>query len=180
MFYYVYDRFAEPMKSRGYPLDGIAMAFLGGVFSSIFCGGRNNRVPALSDDPVRQGGLQFSALMVSLGFAGVFGLVTGVVLRITGDETTDLTDMGAWQIDPEMMPIYPDEPRLERMAIEEKGNVAVGKVVGGKAELEKNDFSLLKERFMTERGKESGAPSRFASARSRTVREKAEFDSPNG
>lgn len=80
----MYDRYAEPMQSWGYPIDGIVMAFLGGTLSAIFCGGRNGRTPALSSNPVRQGGLQFAAVVVSLIFSIVFGLITGFILRFTG------------------------------------------------------------------------------------------------
>lgn len=57
------------------------MAILGGILSAIFCGGRNGRSPALSTDAVKQGGLQFAALLVSLLFALVFGVITGFILR---------------------------------------------------------------------------------------------------
>ena len=57
------------------------MAILGGILSSIFCGGRKDRTPALSSDPVRQGGLQFAALLVSFLFALVFGFITGFLMR---------------------------------------------------------------------------------------------------
>lgn len=59
------------------------MAILGGIFSAIFCAGRNNRTPALSSDPIKQGGLQFAALLVSLLFSVIFGLITGFILRFT-------------------------------------------------------------------------------------------------
>lgn len=57
------------------------MAILGGILSAIFSGGRNGRSPALSTDAVKQGGLQFAALLVSLLFALVFGVITGFILR---------------------------------------------------------------------------------------------------
>ena len=57
------------------------MAFLGGILSAIFAGGRNGRTPALSSDAVKQGGLQFAALLVSFLFALVFGVITGFILR---------------------------------------------------------------------------------------------------
>mgnify|MGYP000196239311 CR=1 FL=1 len=81
IFYYAYDRYGESIKQTGYPIDGIVMAFLGGVFSAIFCGGRNGRTPALSSDAVKQGGLQFAALLVSLVFAVIFGIITAFLLR---------------------------------------------------------------------------------------------------
>mgnify|MGYP001466692162 CR=1 FL=1 len=64
------------------------MAILGGILSSIFSGGRNGRTPSLSSDPVKQGGLQFASLIVSLLFAIVFGLLTGFILRFTSNENT--------------------------------------------------------------------------------------------
>ena len=63
------------------------MAFLGGILSAIFAGGRNGRTPALSSEAVKQGGLQFAALLVSLLFAIIFGLITGFILRfVTSDD----------------------------------------------------------------------------------------------
>lgn len=62
------------------------MAFLGGVLSSIFTGGRNGRSPTLSSDPVKQGGLQFAALIVSLLFSIASGAITAFILRfVTSD-----------------------------------------------------------------------------------------------
>lgn len=91
------------------------MAFLGGVLSAIFCGGRNGRTPALSSDPVKQGGLQFAALIVSFLFAIIFGLITGCVLRFMSKDDVELTDMGIWQIESEMMPLYSDDPKLSKL-----------------------------------------------------------------
>ena len=96
--YYAYDRFGEKIKETGYPVDSIAMAFLGGILSAIFCGGRNGRTPALSSDAVKQGGLQFAALLVSLLFSFVFGAITGCALRFFSKDDIELTDMGIWQI----------------------------------------------------------------------------------
>lgn len=75
------------------------MAFLGGILSSIFAGGRNGRTPALSSDPIRQGGLQFAALIVSFLIAIIFGLITGFLLRFISSDDVELTDMGIWQIE---------------------------------------------------------------------------------
>jgi hypothetical protein len=81
---FIYDRFGGGLHEMGYPIDGIIMAVLGGIFSAIFCGGRNGRVPALSEHPVRQGGLQIAALVISLAFSIIFGCITGFILRFTG------------------------------------------------------------------------------------------------
>ena len=62
----------------------LIMAFLGGVFSAIYAGGRNGREPALSSDPLRQGGLQFSMTLISILFGIVFGLIAGLIIRCTG------------------------------------------------------------------------------------------------
>ncbi len=98
MLYYAYDRYGQSLKETGYPIDSIVMAILGGVLSAIFCGGRNGRTPALSSDPVKQGGLQFAALLVSLLFSLVFGAVTGCALNFFSKDDIELTDMGIWQI----------------------------------------------------------------------------------
>lgn len=81
ILYFLYDKYAIKVKESGYPIDGIVMAVLGGILSAIFCGGRNGRTPALSSNPVKQGGLQFAALLVSILFAVVFGFLTGFLLR---------------------------------------------------------------------------------------------------
>ena len=73
------------MKNTGYPLDAVFMAILSGLFSAIFCAGRNNRTPALSSDPYKQGGLQIACLVVSAAFAVLFGVLTGFVLKLTSD-----------------------------------------------------------------------------------------------
>jgi len=61
------------------------MAILSGLFSAIFCAGRNNRTPALSSDSYRQGGLQIACLLVSGLFALLFGAITGFALKLTID-----------------------------------------------------------------------------------------------
>ena len=68
------------------PLDSIIMAILGGIMSSIFCGGRNGRTPALSSDPIRQGGLQFSALLATILIATIFGLITGLIMKYVSSD----------------------------------------------------------------------------------------------
>lgn len=81
---FAYDRFLPKLHETGYHIDKIVMGVLSGIFSAIFCGGRNNRTPELSSFPVSQGGLQFVSLLVTLAFAVVFGLITGFALRCTG------------------------------------------------------------------------------------------------
>jgi hypothetical protein len=81
---FLYDRFGGKVQEMEYPVDGILMALLGGIFSSIFCGGRNGRTPGLSVHPVRQGALQIAALLISLAFSIIFGCITGFILRFTG------------------------------------------------------------------------------------------------
>lgn len=82
---FVYDRYAEALKSTGYPFDSLFMAILSGIFSAIFCAGRSGRTPSLSSDAFKQGGLQIACLFVSAAFAILFGVITGFVLRLTGD-----------------------------------------------------------------------------------------------
>lgn len=112
---FLYDRYAEQLKALGYPFDSILMGILSGVFSSIFCGGRNGRTPSLSSDPVKQGGLQFAGFLVSVLFAIVFGLITGLILRCTGSENLEQTDMTIWHIEPEILPLYQDDPKLDKL-----------------------------------------------------------------
>ena len=79
-----YDKIADKLNLKNYPFDYVIMALLGGIFSSIFSGGRNGRTPALSSDPIRQGGLQFSMTLISIILAIFFGAITGFILRCTG------------------------------------------------------------------------------------------------
>lgn len=109
---FLYDRFLPKLEATGYPIDKIIMGVLSGIFSAIFCGGRNFRTPALSLYPIKQGGLQFAAILLTLLFASIFGIITGLVLRCTGSEDLEQTDMGMWQISSEILPLYPDDPKL--------------------------------------------------------------------
>lgn len=86
LLYYGYERYGDKVRDSGYPVDGVVMAILGGIFSAIFAGGRNGRTPALSSDPVKQGGLQFAALLVSLLFSLIFGTLTGLFLRLVSKD----------------------------------------------------------------------------------------------
>lgn len=95
---FVYDRFLPKLRDSGYHLDKIFMAILSGIFSAIFTGGRNGRTPALSPDSVKQGGLQFVSILVTILFAGIFGVLTGFLLRCTGSEDVEQTDMAIWHI----------------------------------------------------------------------------------
>lgn len=81
---FAYDRFLTKLHDTGYHIDKIFMGILAGLFSAIFCGGRANRNPELSVHPVRQGGLQFASILVTILFAAIFGLITGFALRCTG------------------------------------------------------------------------------------------------
>ena len=83
-FCFLYDKFGDKLSNTGYPFDALIIAFLGGVFSAIFAGGRNGRTPSLSSDSLRQGGLQFSMTLISILFSLGFGFLTGFILRFTG------------------------------------------------------------------------------------------------
>ena len=109
---FLYDRFLPKLNSSGYPFDKIIMGVLAGVFSAIFSGGRNNREPELSTNAVRQGGLQFASLLVTILFAAIFGIITGLLLRCTGSDDVEQSDMAVWYIQPETLPLYPDDQKL--------------------------------------------------------------------
>ena len=50
--YFAYAKLAEGKDLESYYFDYLISAILGGVFSAIFTGGRNNRTPPLSLTPV--------------------------------------------------------------------------------------------------------------------------------
>jgi hypothetical protein len=100
------------LKKTAYPFDGIFMAILSGLLSAICCAGRNGRTPTLSSDPFRQGGLQIACMLVCAGFAILFGILTGLILRLTGTNNLENNDISMWQMEPEMMPLYSDDPKL--------------------------------------------------------------------
>jgi len=42
---YMVEKFLPGILIKGYPIEGIIFAVLGGIFDSIFTAGRNNRTP---------------------------------------------------------------------------------------------------------------------------------------
>lgn len=100
---------------KGYPVEALIFAFLGGIFDSIFTAGRNNRTPELAQSPNRQGGLQFASVVVSIGFALVFGFLATLILRCFNPRQSVNKDFMFWFIDQENLPIYPDDPILRKI-----------------------------------------------------------------
>jgi hypothetical protein len=78
---YLLERFVPNILLKGYSIDAIILAVLGGIFDAIFTAGRSSRTPALSNNTYTQGGLQFAAVIVSACFAALFGLLAAAVLR---------------------------------------------------------------------------------------------------
>lgn len=112
---FLYDRYLETLKNSGYPFDALFMSILSGIFSAIFCAGRNGRTPALSSDALKQGGLQIACLLVSAAFALLFGVITGFLLRLTGEPGNEHNDISIWKMEAEMLPLYSDDPKLEHL-----------------------------------------------------------------
>ena len=101
---------------KGYPIEGIVFSVLGGIFNSIFTAGRNSRTPALCDNPLKQGGLQFACLIVTACIAFIFGLLATAILRCFTPRQSVNKDSMFWFIDQENVPIYPDDPILKKIA----------------------------------------------------------------
>jgi hypothetical protein len=75
------------------------MGILSGIFSAIFAAGRNGRTPSLINANT-QGGLQIACLIVSTGFALLFGLITGLILKYLNQPSfINNKDTNLWIID---------------------------------------------------------------------------------
>jgi hypothetical protein len=100
---------------KGYSIDAIIICVLGGIFDSIFAAGRSSRTPALTNNPYQQGGLQFAAVLVTACFAFLLGLLAAAVLRCFNPRESNLKDGTLWFIDQETLPIYRDDPLLQKI-----------------------------------------------------------------
>lgn len=68
------------------------------------------------NNPYVQGGLQIACLFVTIGFALVFGILSGVVLRcLNQPNEQNNKDNTYWMIDQEILPLYPDDPILKKI-----------------------------------------------------------------
>lgn len=112
---YLLEKYLPTILIKGYAIDAIILAFLGGIFDSIFTAGRNSRSPALANNTYNQGGLQFAAVIVSVCFAGLLGLLAAVILRCFNPRTGNYKDNSQWFVDQETLPIYSDDPILKRL-----------------------------------------------------------------
>jgi len=93
------DSLLQNVLPKGYNLEGIIMAGLGGIFQCIFTSGRNSRSPALSDNAPRQGGLQLASLIVTACLAFAFGLLATLILRCFSPRQSTYKDNTLWFID---------------------------------------------------------------------------------
>ena len=81
LIYFLYHKYGTVLQFTGYPIDYLISAILSGIFSAIFCAGRNARTPELSSDPLGLGGLQMANLFISAAMAIIFGLLAGLFLK---------------------------------------------------------------------------------------------------
>ncbi len=118
---------------------------LGGIFDSIFTAGRNGRVPDLSSNSPKQGGLQFASLIVSAVLSFIFGLLCCAILRCFNPPQSLNKDGMFWFIDQENLPIYPDDAILKRI------------MVGGVDKTMRQEDALfnLKNAYITEKAREN-------------------------
>jgi hypothetical protein len=112
---YLIERFLPGILIKGYPIEGIIFAALGGIFDAIFTAGRNGRTPSLASNCLQQGGLQFACLLLSAVFSLLFGLFAAFILRCFNPKQSINKDGTFWFIDQENLPIYPDDPILKRI-----------------------------------------------------------------
>lgn len=112
---YVLEKYLSDVLPKGYALDAIILCTLGGIFDAIFTAGRNSRTPTLADNPLRQGGLQFASLIVTIGFSAAFGLLAALILRCFNPRQSVNKDNMVWFIDQETVPIYKDDPIFKRL-----------------------------------------------------------------
>ena len=96
---YVIEQFLPTILVKGYPVEGIIFATLGGIFNSIFTAGRNSRTPALNDSPAQQGGFQFLSLLITAALALLFGGLTAIILRCFNPPQSINKDYMSWFID---------------------------------------------------------------------------------
>lgn len=96
---FVLDKYASFILVKGYSIDAVIMCFLGGVFDAIFAGGRNGRTPELATNAAKQGGLQFGAVLVTVIFAAIFGLLSALILRCFNPRQSINKDNMLWFVD---------------------------------------------------------------------------------
>ena len=96
---YLVEKFLPSILIKGYPIEGIIFAVLGGIFDSIFAAGRSNRTPELVADPSKQGGLQFACLIISAIFAIAFGFLATLILRCFNPRQSVNKDGMFWFVD---------------------------------------------------------------------------------
>lgn len=80
VIYYLFEKYGTAINFPGYSVDSILMCILSGIFSAIFCAGRNNRTITLPN-PLGLGGLQMAQLFISIAFSLVFGILAAFLLR---------------------------------------------------------------------------------------------------
>ena len=112
---YLIEQFLPAILVKGYPIEGIIFAALGGIFDSIFTAGRNSRTPLLSNSTGKQGGYQFLCLLITAVMALLFGALTALFLRCFNPTQSINKDGTFWFIDQENLPIYPDDPLLRKI-----------------------------------------------------------------
>jgi len=96
---FILEKYLPFVLLKGYAIDAIILAVLGGIFDSIFAAGRNSRTPALSDNSAKQGGLQFAAVIVTAVFATLLGLLAAAILRCFNPRQSVNKDGALWFID---------------------------------------------------------------------------------
>ena len=99
ILYYLIEQFLPTILVKGYPIEGIIFATLGGIFDSIFTAGRSSRTPSLSVNPGKQGGYQFLCLLITAVMAFLFGLLATLILRCFNPKQSVNKDGMSWFID---------------------------------------------------------------------------------
>ena len=93
---------------------------------------------------MRQGGYQFSCLLITACLAFLFGLLATLLLRCFSPRHSVYRDNNLWFIDQETLPLYPDDEVLKRL-------------LGEKQEAQLKQESILfnlKESYLTQSNKD--------------------------
>jgi hypothetical protein len=96
---FLIEKYVPEILVKGYCVDGIIMATLGGIFNAIFTAGRASRTPALSNSCAAQGGLQFASLINTAVFGLLFGFIATALLRCFNPRQSINKDGMLWFID---------------------------------------------------------------------------------
>ena len=106
----LYEKYGQVLFFRGEPELLLVFSALSGLLSAVFVAGRAARTPMLTEHPHQLGGLQVACLIVTVGFAAVFGCLTALLLKLfDGPRDTEVGSDGAlWILTSDIVTLHPD------------------------------------------------------------------------